>query len=103
MVKKNSTKADATESRDMPATRRLELALHAAWQIEAMALKLRETLGEADFEDHMVEIIASTLLDRVIVVSQALMDVAQPGEATVAEMERSLGTYPPLTREAQRA
>lgn len=101
MVKTKSTKAKAGagESLVMPLTRRLKLALYAAWEIEALALKLRDTLSEAEFVELPLanEFIASTLLERLIAVSEALMDVALPGEATVAEMERNL-RCPPLAR-----
>jgi hypothetical protein len=74
--------------------RRLQLALGAAWEIEALARAARAQLSEVSTSDLMPQIHLSAILDRMIVVSEALIDVAQPGEGDAAELEKVLRFAP---------
>ena len=73
--------------------RRLQLALGAAWELEALAVRIRAE-ENADFEQ---DVALNVFADRLDVIASALMEVANPEEDQhhdAAELQRILRFAP---------
>jgi len=73
--------------------RRLQLALGAAWELEALAVRIRAE-ENADFEQ---DVALNAFADRLDVIASALMEVANPDEDEhhdAAELQRILRFAP---------
>ena len=73
---------------------RLRLAHGAAWELEALAVRIRAEKN-ADFEE---DVVLNAFADRLDVIASALMEVANPEEDQqhdAAKLERILRFAPP--------
>ena len=90
-----AAKSTAKPTDGLSNARRVLLALSAAWEIDALARAARAQISEIGTNGNLaLEIHLSAIFDRMIVVSEALMDVAQPGEGVAAELEEVLHFAP---------